>query len=904
MSDIILFNALTNETINENVSVATVGGKGYSLIQMTKYKFNVPPGIVLTVSFFKQWLEELKTSQEYKIFLSNTKNPEECKNNLDNLKQWCLSNLTLKEEQKKQIENYLSQINKNYKSNIYAVRSSSPEEDLSGASFAGGYETYLGIIFSDLEKNILKTFISCLDYRVYKYKLEKNFNEPENMKIAIVIMKQINSDCAGVGFSINPLNNDMDECVINSNFGLGETVVQGIITPDQFIVNKINLKIKDKKVGKKDKIISIDNENIGQLKNIINENNSFSLSDEQLITITKNIKSLEEYYKCPIDIEFAFENNIFYLLQARPITTFNSLPKILLTDRNEKRKLYFDVTYVVQGFEKPLSILGSEIIKSIFNGLGRYIPNSNNFVDIKDSIVGLVGGKILLNLSGLMALIDKSKVINFLSNINETASKMLKEEGDKYVADNIPNEVNVWKIGLIWRLPVLRIFFYNFFAQYNELKLNEGWIEYCQKLDELTKKCIQGNIKLSEMMFEIGNYIGEFFRDKLIPVGASMGRGMMGMKNLFEPYIKENDFIRQEYLNATKCMKTITNIMCIKIYRLSKLIPDRYKTKTFEEFFNDYKKIKPFYNKFMDFMKIFGCRGEGELDTCNSRFSENHEIILKQIFAHLSVNYDDKNLSPEKFFEVADKERPKHYNNLLKFAQEKGFENEFKESYNFYVNFFKYRESPKYYIIFTIGEVRKVIQKLLQKKNIQNDCFGQNNSIWDLNINHFDELIFEKNITPEKINEFIKDDTKERNIFLTWNRMPQIFDSRGLFLTLNKKKSNENEKGILYGDSVSYGKYKGIARIMKTSTEKEFKPGEILITSATDPGWTPLIVSSGAIVLEIGGMLQHGALVAREFGKPCVVGVEKVMEKIKDGDEIEVDAIEGKVIIINQVENN
>ena len=98
---------------------------------------------------------------------------------------------------------------------LYAVRSSSPEEDLSGASFAGNYETYLGIKYDSLEKYILKSFISCLDYRVFKYKIEKGFNVSE-IKIAIVIMKQINCDVAGVGFSINPINNDYDEAVITS----------------------------------------------------------------------------------------------------------------------------------------------------------------------------------------------------------------------------------------------------------------------------------------------------------------------------------------------------------------------------------------------------------------------------------------------------------------------------------------------------------------------------------------------------------------------------------------------------------------------------------------------------------------------------------------------------------------
>ena len=143
-----------------------------------------------------------------------------------------------------------------YKSILYTVRSSSPEEDLSGASFAGNYETYLGIKYESIEKYVLKSFISCLDYRVFKYKLEKGFNVSE-IKIAIVIMKQINCDVSGVGFSINPINNDYDEAVITSNFGLGESVVGGIITPDEYIVNKISGKIISKKLGKKEKIVKI-----------------------------------------------------------------------------------------------------------------------------------------------------------------------------------------------------------------------------------------------------------------------------------------------------------------------------------------------------------------------------------------------------------------------------------------------------------------------------------------------------------------------------------------------------------------------------------------------------------------------------------------------------------------------
>ena len=254
-------------TLNSKIlpEISEVGGKGYSLIKLSSLNLTVPNGIVLAVEFFHDWINKIKSSNIYNEFyklLQKDINSKECPLILNNLKEWCLTNLKLDEENKKEIEHNLKNIFPDeYDKILYAVRSSSPEEDLSGASFAGNYETYLGIKFDSIEEYALKSFISCLDYRVFKYKLEKGFSVSE-IKIAIVVMKQINSDVSGVGFSINPINNDYDEAVINSNFGLGESVVGGIITPDEFIVNKINKKIISQKLGSKEKIVKLnDNKN-------------------------------------------------------------------------------------------------------------------------------------------------------------------------------------------------------------------------------------------------------------------------------------------------------------------------------------------------------------------------------------------------------------------------------------------------------------------------------------------------------------------------------------------------------------------------------------------------------------------------------------------------------------------
>jgi len=223
--------------------ISQVGGKGYSLIKLSSLNMNVPPGIVLVVDFFEDWIKEIKNSDLYKEFiLQLSQNNNECQTILDNIKEWCLNNLCLNSTDKQDIEDYLKELfPEDYNKILYAVRSSSPEEDLAGASFAGNYETYLGIRFELLEEYILKSFISCIDYRVFKYKLEKGFTASD-IKIAIVIMKQINCDVSGVGFSLNPLNNDYDEAVITSNFGLGESVVGGIITPINILLIKFRKK--------------------------------------------------------------------------------------------------------------------------------------------------------------------------------------------------------------------------------------------------------------------------------------------------------------------------------------------------------------------------------------------------------------------------------------------------------------------------------------------------------------------------------------------------------------------------------------------------------------------------------------------------------------------------------------
>ena len=895
-NDIIYLNS------KEIPEISKVGGKGYSLIKMTSINLNVPPGIILCVDFFKDWLNEIKETNLYKELINNSSNNLNLENTLNNIKNWSEENLKLSKEQNIQIENSLKDIFKEkYNNIIYAIRSSSPEEDLEGASFAGNYETYLGIKYEDIEKYILKTFISCLDYRVFKYKLEKDF-KADDFKIAVIIMKLINSNISGVGFSINPINNDFDEIIINSNYGLGESVVSGIIIPDEITVDKITKKIKNNKIGSKEYIIKL-NENLNgtiKEKNSEEQKKKLSLTENQIIEIVDNINIIEDYYNNPIDIEFSIEDNILYMVQARPITTYFKIPKELITEKGQKRQLYIDGTLAVQGFEKPMSVLGGSLLQKCIDSLALKIFGTKNFCQFnspKDFILTSFGGKLILNFSNLWTKINKESTHNYLKNVNPNVFSIIQSIGNEYINEKVPYKINVSKIGMFWRMPIKRFIFPYYYAKETKQYFLYYFDNLIDKIEIYKKSCEYGYSSLEFTLNLIFDEVGTNFANYAFPtmVGGII-YGFNELNSLFQPYFKDNNNLIEDIHELTKSLPLITNIMGLKLYELSNLI-DKNKYSNYDELYNDFKEDKlgeDFKNKFNEYMKKYGFRGEGELDIKNPRYYENIEAVINQIYTSMK-NDINPNLNPKIIFEEAEKNRNKYYEKLQKFSEEKGFKDKFEKSYYMVKTLFVERESPKYYIIKIFSLIKQLLlNKLTPIKNI----FPSFDDIYKLSLESLIEIIENPNkYNTETIKNLINKDSYNQKIFLSWKRKPLIFDSRGKFFSPPKKESrNKNE---LIGETVSYGKIKGKAKVLRNVNEKDFFPGEILVTYATDPGWTPLIINSGGVVLEVGGMLQHGALVSREFNKPCVVGIDNVMNKIKDGNLIEVDAIEGVVRILD-----
>ena len=193
---------------------------------------------------------------------------------------------------------------------LLAVRSSSPEEDLATASFAGGYETTLGVTRKTLEAALVSCFTSLLDERVVTYK-QQNQLPLDNPRIAVIVQQQIASEASGVAFSLNPQNNAYDEAVINANFGLGETVVTGQVTPDTYVVDKVAQEILDRQVAAKAHAVWLRSDG-GTEQRPNNHPDAPALTDAQALQVAALAESVESHVGHPVDIERAFYNGTLY----------------------------------------------------------------------------------------------------------------------------------------------------------------------------------------------------------------------------------------------------------------------------------------------------------------------------------------------------------------------------------------------------------------------------------------------------------------------------------------------------------------------------------------------------------------------------------------------------------------
>jgi pyruvate,water dikinase len=833
-----------------------VGGKAKALIETTMAGFPVPEGIALSVEFFEAWLTQIKSSDKWHTMLEDT-TKENCDFIVSDAK-----NMTFSDKMK---GNFALDM-KSLKGDMFAVRSSSPEEDLEGTSFAGMYETLLGQKRDNLEKAVAEAFSSCFDYRVMAYKKQHGMNLV-GTSIAVVIQRQLASDVSGVGFSLNPLNNCFDEVMINASFGLGEAIVSGIVTPDTYVVDSVKGKIIDKKIGEKKIALWLD-----ASKGIFEKDNENAkdqaLSDAQIMELSKLIKKCEKHYDKPMDTEWAYEKEQLYLLQSRPITTHFPLFEELLTEPGKNKRFYIDLMILTQGFAQPMSVLGLELWADMLEEIKmrmmtKYINGSTP----------AIYGKEYLSITAFRKVIGKKAGLKFVNSYDGNLKKIFDDiDLDEHIFEGeVVGTKETKKIMFKSIMKMLPSMMNGAFGNYNKgiRAYNEMTDGILLKTEKLTYEGDFSNLSKGALTI-----MNEIMGTAPVMIAGMTSNAKMAKMFKGEDVVKELAAMNMDLDgNPTSEMGYLLLAMASDGVFSEINSRDQFVEKAEKRAFAD-----SFLNLYDEFMKKFSARGFKEIDIASKRIYEDVGLLYDKL---IEINVEDNHMHS-----VLEK-RQEAYDKLLVVAKKKGLEKKFVEAAARMKATFGYREHPKYLLVVIMAKLHDICLEIADK--------------W-VEQNRIDQAYDIFNLTTEDIDNAQKDQSfdiraaRKRNLsgYIETNDWPLVIDSRGKIY----KAKLEVKDGDYVGDAIAPGKVTGRAKILHTPYEKPLNSGEILVTKFTEPSWTPIFTNAAGIVMEIGGPLQHGGIIAREYGIPCVSGLMGIMDIIKDGDLLEVDGYNGVVRII------
>ena len=873
-----LLSAIYPFNSNHIPPLEQAGGKALALIQMTGAGMPVPPGFVLTVDFFMPWLDALKRSPHFSTLA--TASDHQLGAAARAFQDLCHA-LTFTPEQKGELQHALTTFRQANHGSLFAVRSSSTEEDLEEASFAGGYETTLGVTANTLEAAIRHSFASSFDERVFLYKKEHNLRM-DQPRIAVIVQQQINAESAGVAFSLNPLNNCYDEAVINANHGLGESVVAGEAQPDLFVVDKLTRRILESKAGSKRTIIQL-NPAGGTEKSHREDHPETAITEEQALALTDLIQKVEAYYQKPMDIEWAIADGKIFLLQARPITTYYSLPEEMTTPLGAPKHLYANSTLIEQGLQEPLSVLGTDFLNYVLEQAGGAVakggigPGGMTFT---------AGGGYYMDISYArkMNLPNRGLAPGSMGDPRVTAI-LDNLDMRPYLEVELSDKLKAMRGKMMFSvLPMLKGVLEAYFSPAQVLKKYQAGLPDENRRVELFSGA---GMTLREQAIKLTGLLQFFYGDFGIPMILAAQLAQRRIRGLFH-----GDRVQDHLINLGIALPgNKTTEMGEEMYALAGS-PELRRFDTIEAFLSalEVGSVAPdFARHWKHFLSEYGMRCPAEIDPATPRPNEQPEQFFAQLKQMALVANERRS-----FFDDARKKRETAYRILYELALRKSKRRAitFKRAYNRWLTFGGYRETPKHYVIKVIALFRRqalaIAQTLLAAGRLD-----RTDQIFDLSIEDIDRAATDPVLDLRALAE-------ERSALIKKNKrshlVARIIDSRGRIFYPPRQPAADGE---MSGVPISPGVTQGRVKVLNFVNEKPLLPGEILVTRATDPGWTPLFIHAKGILLEIGGVLQHGAVVAREYGIPCVSGLDDITDTLKDGQWVEVDGSNGIVRILD-----
>lgn len=834
-----------------------LGGKASNLLWLWKHNFNVPEGFCLTSDAYQDHLLPLQIT------------PDESAIDLKEIQNFILEK-PIDSAAAAQIETYYQALS----SPAVAVRSSATAEDLPEHSFAGQYETCLNVkTFTECLEAIKKCWASVWTERAYRYRQKNKINHA-CVKMAVIIQRQVDADFAGVAFTCDPLTGSTDRIVVEICQGLGDALVSGRVTPDQMIFTKKKLKL------------------IWNLPAILTQPCQLNLSTAA--HLAKFAKKIETLSGCPQDIEWAIHNNRIHFLQTRPVTV---LPKERSWD---ERQIW---TNANTGEVAPdvVTPMDWSVIEKVLLPWTKEIFYILSIECGKNPLFGVVAGRLYFNVNTGLAfftnlpsfLAPKPEKINALFGGGDETQYNLRKIN--LGPDDLPDlKVSIWNILLRFPYGLLQCCTH---------RLSQG----LKILDDLKQKNQHyGSIDITRMtecklVLLLDEILEKTFKNlDFLYMGLTITPILIAIK-LCERWMRDqNCTIANSLLSSAGDMDDVRSGLALhrlaqlaeKDATVCRLIQSHKQWQQAEESLRQSKAGCDFIKAWGDFMQQYGHHCRSEILISNPRWYEKPDYVLEMLKSGLG---NMKQGTPARKYEqniqnhntFLDKALSPLKNPLKRLILKKQIKRAQKG--------LAFRENLKSEIVRSLSTLRRIVLCLGTTLRSR----GVVENIEDVFFLEFNEL---KSVVQKKsdfnISEKICQRQKEYQRYKAIEP-PQVII--GKFDPENYTGAKiDSTIRIFHGMSACPGKVTGSARVILLADEQQqVLPGEILVAPFTDPGWTPYFINAAAIVMDQGGLLSHGSIVAREYGIPAVVNVGPATKIIKTGQTIEVDAYQGVVRVLS-----
>lgn len=806
-----------------------------------------------------------------------------------------------------------------------AVRSSATAEDLPFASFAGQQDTYLNVVGSDaVLLAVRKCWASLWTDRAVSYRASNGIDQAA-VTLAVVVQRMVDAETAGVLFTANPVTGRRREAVIDANPGLGEAVVSGAVNPDHFVVDSLTGRITERRIGDRKLVVrSLPGGGTERLDSPGTHDATAAqpagaaaedacLSDSQIRALAVLGQRVEEHYQAPQDTEWAVDGDgKLWLTQARPITTL--YPQMTRQPAVPGPHAYLCFS-LAQGLTRPLTPMGLAGIRlmasSVAGAAGFRVPEPRN----GPSPYYEAGQRIYFDLTSVLRSATGRAIVPRIFDVMEARSaaimRALFEDPRFAVNSRTPFKLvrHVAPILLRFRLPeiLLRALFRPNVA-----------LDKVQGLGHNLKAALE--ISADSNPRERLDHAERILGEKLFPIlpntlpPVALGFAMMG---LVRKLLGEQASWGELQTIIRGLPNNVTTEMDLALWRLATSIRDdsaSAETLTGAEpaalavSYRDGGLPAVAQSGLAAFLRDYGHRAIAEIDLGMPRWSEDPTHIIGVLANYLRL--DDPRLAPDKQFEKAAHDAEEQAAVLVARARSKSplHAKIVKMALERTRMFAGLRELPKYNLVLAFAAVRAQISKVGETLA---DA-GSIDHAGDVFFLDFDDARL--GLDGVDLRDLVAQRREDYELELKRRHVPRVLLSDGTepealpsgFLRRRTGAAASGRPpmpdgalpdGMLLGTPASAGTVSAVARVIMDPVGAHLEPGEILVAPSTDPGWTPLFLTAGGLVMEMGGPNSHGAVVAREYGIPAVVGVPDATSRISSGQRITVDGATGTVVI-------